>query len=549
MRRIAALTALALAVSSCTAPRPEPRIVDGIAYGVTSAPFRERWWQYYERGVSWARGGFLAEAERDLRACLARRQTDHRRARTYGMHFVQCFAHRELAAVLIELGQLDEAEREARISLAQEPSAKAEHLLQRIAALRAGAVAPDAAPPAAAATGVDLVIERVTAVGDGRLAVVGRVERSAALVAVAGDGTHRVIPIAPDATFAADLAGDESIALAAEDGSVDARGRPGAAVAPRLELDGPADDQVISGSHAWYRFRAASAAALVDLTASDEDDRRIARVALSGVEVGGMVAIAAAPGIRTIRFTVVDADGAVSTAVRRLVFAPRADQDPRLRAVASIVPLAAPVDSVAVAAADDDRFQQALDDDARFRVIDHAADAVLTREARLAEAGWIEPATAADFGRRLRARYVVVATMRRGRGDIECFVRLVHVATGAVVASADAYARVRRDADERAFHAALAARLRQAFPVLGGHARAHGDRALLEMGRNHGVVEGMRFHVLVREADVRDASGAVVLAGAARPIALYEADAVERRAARLVRIDGVERAVGEAVSE
>src|SRR6186713_3183039 len=83
---------------------PQPQIVDGHTYGVTSVPFRGRWWHYYERGVSWANGGLWAEAESDLRQCIFMRQTDSRRARIYGMHFVQCFAHRELGAVLIERG-------------------------------------------------------------------------------------------------------------------------------------------------------------------------------------------------------------------------------------------------------------------------------------------------------------------------------------------------------------------------------------------------------------------------------------------------------------
>ncbi|MBA3684384.1 MAG: hypothetical protein H0W72_04000, partial [Planctomycetes bacterium] len=144
-----ALAAAALAAVSCAARQPAARSVDGVTYGTTVQPFRQRWWHYYERGVSWSRGGFWDEAERDFRACLATRADDSRRARTYGMHFVQCFVHRELAAVLIERGRLDEAERELRLSAAQEPSAKAEHLLQRIATLRAsarGAPAPQPAP-------------------------------------------------------------------------------------------------------------------------------------------------------------------------------------------------------------------------------------------------------------------------------------------------------------------------------------------------------------------------------------------------------------------
>ena len=77
-------------VSGCGGARgPTAQVVDGQTYGTTTVPFRGRWWQYYERGVSWSLGGLWAEAEADFREALALRLTDNRRARTYGMHFVQ----------------------------------------------------------------------------------------------------------------------------------------------------------------------------------------------------------------------------------------------------------------------------------------------------------------------------------------------------------------------------------------------------------------------------------------------------------------------------
>ncbi|MBA3938908.1 MAG: hypothetical protein H0X38_15780, partial [Planctomycetes bacterium] len=144
---------LLLGTTGCLRDQPAPRAANGATFGVTQEPFRGRWWQYYERGVSWAMGGFLDLAEADFRTCIALRQDDSRLARTYGMHFVQCFVHRELGAVLISGGRLDEAESELLISIAAEPSAKAEALLQRIRDQRAGAAAaaPGAAPAALAA--------------------------------------------------------------------------------------------------------------------------------------------------------------------------------------------------------------------------------------------------------------------------------------------------------------------------------------------------------------------------------------------------------------
>jgi hypothetical protein len=149
IRGIALLWALGALVAMCGCSRRhdlEPRVVDGVAYGVTGAPFRGRWWHYYERGISWAEGGFLQEAEADFRKSLDLRWTDSRRARTYGMRFSQYFAHRELGAVLLRLGRDGEAESELRLSLDQERSAKAQALLERISAQRAAAAPPMSAP-------------------------------------------------------------------------------------------------------------------------------------------------------------------------------------------------------------------------------------------------------------------------------------------------------------------------------------------------------------------------------------------------------------------
>ena len=73
---------------------------DGIQYGVTRGLFLGRWWDFYERGRSFADGKFWKEAEADLRQAVAIRTRDDRRARTYGAHFIQYFVNRELGVVL-----------------------------------------------------------------------------------------------------------------------------------------------------------------------------------------------------------------------------------------------------------------------------------------------------------------------------------------------------------------------------------------------------------------------------------------------------------------
>ena len=121
---------LLVAGSGCeSGPMRQPEAVDGKEYGVTSGAFRGRWWNYYERGISYGEGHFWQQAEADLREGLRQRSQDQRRARTYGMHFLDYFPHRELGVVLYHQGKYEEAIREFEASLKDEKSAKAEFYL------------------------------------------------------------------------------------------------------------------------------------------------------------------------------------------------------------------------------------------------------------------------------------------------------------------------------------------------------------------------------------------------------------------------------------
>jgi hypothetical protein len=104
----------------------------GKEYGTVSGAFRHRWWNYYERGLSYADGEFFKEAQADLREALRQRDRDQRMARTYGMHFIDYFPHRELGIVYYQLGNLGPAKEELDLSLRQYPSAKARFYLDRV---------------------------------------------------------------------------------------------------------------------------------------------------------------------------------------------------------------------------------------------------------------------------------------------------------------------------------------------------------------------------------------------------------------------------------
>lgn len=121
--------ALLLGILACNTARNKVYVKDGKTYGITKGAFRDRWWNYYERGMSFSDGDFLTEAEADLRTSLSQRDEDQRMARTYGMHFIDYFPHRELGVVLYKQKRYAEAREQLERSLSDEESAKAKFYL------------------------------------------------------------------------------------------------------------------------------------------------------------------------------------------------------------------------------------------------------------------------------------------------------------------------------------------------------------------------------------------------------------------------------------
>jgi hypothetical protein len=106
---------------------------DGKEYGKTSGYiFRHKWWNYYERGLSFAEGEFYPEAIVDFTQAINQRPKDQRTARTYGMHFIDYFPHREIGIVYFQNGNFEDAEFELELSLDHFPSAKAHFYLDQV---------------------------------------------------------------------------------------------------------------------------------------------------------------------------------------------------------------------------------------------------------------------------------------------------------------------------------------------------------------------------------------------------------------------------------
>lgn len=127
----AAVSALLLSCAASSSP-PVVYQKNGKTYGVVKGTFRHRWWNYYERSRSYAEGEYYDEAYADIMEALRQRDVDQRMARSYGMHFLDYFPHRELGIILYHQGKYDDAEKELQTSLSMEESGRAKYFLNLV---------------------------------------------------------------------------------------------------------------------------------------------------------------------------------------------------------------------------------------------------------------------------------------------------------------------------------------------------------------------------------------------------------------------------------
>jgi Curli production assembly/transport component CsgG/Glucodextranase, domain B len=209
---------LLCAVVGCAVERGQVYVKDGKQYGVTSSLiWRGQWWNYYERGSSYAEGEFWQEAIADFQAAISQREADQRRARTYGLHFVDYFPHRELGIVYYQLRRYPDAIRELENSLQNVETAKAKFYLNKARQVLFGQTKRETASPRILLDGPaeGLLTNRFT------VKVTGRVEADAYVSAIAINGHSLFIELAePHISFAQDIAlqdGPNTIEIAAVD--------------------------------------------------------------------------------------------------------------------------------------------------------------------------------------------------------------------------------------------------------------------------------------------------------------------------------------------
>jgi hypothetical protein len=120
------------ALSGCASHSSRTYVRNGKVYGRVEGAFRHRWWNYYERALSFMEGEFYQEALSDLEHAMKQRFADKRMARTYGMHFVDYFPHRERGLIHYLMSNYEDAKKELELSMTQQPSAKAQFYLDKI---------------------------------------------------------------------------------------------------------------------------------------------------------------------------------------------------------------------------------------------------------------------------------------------------------------------------------------------------------------------------------------------------------------------------------
>ena len=154
MKKFQGVAIIGLLIWSWSAAAKDAECVkDGNKYGVVEGAFRSEWWNYQERGMSYIDGGCYEPALSDLdqaikgRTQMVKQDCDQRRARTYGMHFVDYFGHRERGVALYNLGRMDEAQKELEFSLSCVESNQAQYYLDLIRKNKIESGKLDSAPP------------------------------------------------------------------------------------------------------------------------------------------------------------------------------------------------------------------------------------------------------------------------------------------------------------------------------------------------------------------------------------------------------------------
>jgi len=114
-----------LLFNSCIRVPSKVCIKENKIYGYTRSAFRYKFNQYYERGIAYQQGECYDFAVKDFLNAIELENVDDRLMRTYGMHYIEYFPHRELGICYFYIGDYEKALIELEKSIQFCPSPKA----------------------------------------------------------------------------------------------------------------------------------------------------------------------------------------------------------------------------------------------------------------------------------------------------------------------------------------------------------------------------------------------------------------------------------------
>ena len=90
------------------------------------------WFNEYQQGLDAMEQGNYQIAVGYFQKAIQAKKEDDEKARTYGMHFIEYFPHREMGICYYHLGDTQSAQTELKLSMAYEPSERAQEYLNQI---------------------------------------------------------------------------------------------------------------------------------------------------------------------------------------------------------------------------------------------------------------------------------------------------------------------------------------------------------------------------------------------------------------------------------
>lgn len=146
----------------------------------------------------------------------------------------------------------------------------------------------------------------------------------------------------------------------------------------------------------------------------------------------------------------------------------------------------------------------------RFEIIERRLLQQILDEQKMGISGLIDPDSATRLGKILGVRTVVAGTIQHYENTYELNVRLINVETGAIITADRIMAGSASSLRELVNR--LSARLVKHFPLQGYVVQRRENKVMIDLGRQLGVVPGLRFTVFVEGQQLRHPKTGEILA-------------------------------------